>query len=213
MITELDIDWKSVEVAKNVYLGDWVTILYEHHKAHVVTTKLNDRILKDVVNSTYPSITFLSIFLSESILNDSRFEIVQRFEDGCIAEYKCGLIREVGSPSQIHVQIHLKTNHTINDESNILIYDDDEVKINLPIKYVHELQHMLDMCGLPSNKIVNINKHIQEFININIERLYNDYIKRVEQKFTQINYKLKNVENTLEENTLEETKYKINGSI
>lgn len=67
---------------------------------------------------------------------------------------------------------------------------------------------MLDMCGLPSNKIVRINKYTQEFININIERLYNDYVKRVKQKFTQINYKLKN-----DEIELEKTKYKINGSI
>ena len=208
MITELDIDWKSVEVAKNVFIGDWVTILYEHHKAKVVTAQLNNRILKARFTSTYPAITFLSIFLSESILKDSRFEIVQRFDDGCIAEYKCGLVREDGSASQIYVQIHLKTNHSINDESNILIYDDDEVKINLPIKYVHELQHMLDMCGLPSNKIVNVNKFIQEFINTNIERLYNDHVKRVEQEFTQINYKLKNAEIELEK-----TKYKINGSI
>ena len=208
MIFELDIDWKSVEVAKNVFIGDWVTILYEHYKPHVVTTQLNNRILKDSFTFTYPSITFLSIFLTESILEQSRFEIVQHLEDGCIAEYKCGLVREDGSTTQIYVQIQLKTHYSINDESNILIYNDDEVKINLPIKYVHELQHILDMCGLPSNKFIDINEFTQEFINTNVERLYNDYRKSIEQEFIQIDYKLKNAEAKLEK-----SKFQINGSI
>ena len=65
-----------------------------------------------------------------------------------------------------------------NEKSKILVFNDDEVKVSLPIKYIHEYQHILSLCGLEQlEKSLTISEMNQEYINSIIKEEYKDWDK------------------------------------
>lgn len=172
--------WEDLDVdIKNYQLGDWVTIIECHSTPVCACDKLNSdtrsgAYIGNLYNPpTYPDMYHIPIYLDEHILQDNDFDTIET-PTGTLCTYKCGLV-DVDSTMK-NIEIHIMLEDSMFENNSIIVFSDEEIMVSLPIKYLHELQHIFQLCGLGSKKF-KLSEDVQYCINEKIKKLYENYYK------------------------------------
>ena len=160
-----------IETLDGFKIGDWVVLVEDHYQPHAATIRLTLEHFRDKKTTVFPLLYHEPIPIIHDILDEDFGFTSTETENGWLSIFKCKLMRNTGKMEDIEIHIMLEGEE--NEKSKILIYTDDEVKISLPIKYIHEYQHILSLCGLEQlEKSLTISEMNQEYINFIIEKKY-----------------------------------------
>lgn len=163
-----------IETLDGFKIGDWVVLVEDHYQPHAVTIRLTLEHFKDKKTTVFPLLYHEPILIIHDILDEDFGFTSTETENGWLSILKCKLMRNTGKMENIEIHIMLEGKE--NEKSKILIYNDDEVKVSLPIKYIHEFQHILCLCELE-----------QMEKNLNISELNRKYLSNiVKEKYSKI---------------------------
>lgn len=165
-----------IETLDGFKIGDWVVLVEDHCQPHVVVTRLTLDHFRDKKTTVFPLLYHEPILIIHDILDEDFGFTSTKTNYGWLCKYKCNLMHTDGVMEKI--EIHIMLEGEKNEKSKILVFNDDEVKVSLPIKYIHEYQHILSLCGLEQlEKSLTISEMNQEYISSVIEEKYKDWDK------------------------------------
>lgn len=160
-----------IETLDGFKIGDWVVLVEDHYKPHATTIRLTLEHFRDKKTTVFPLLYHEPIPIIHDILDEDFGFTSTKTENGWLSVFKCSLTQINGVIEKI--EIHIMLEGEKNEKSKILVFNNDEVKVSLPIKYIHEFQHILCLCKLEQmEKNLNISELNKKYLSSIVKEKY-----------------------------------------